>query len=319
MKQFALCTLMSLLAILACHLLMHPLWKDRRRFVRPHPHAQLQHAGALNATPSDAPTNCSTPQDVWVTPHWAGRTGNNLWQAASSFGIAHARCQRWCLQNLKYSLLDDAVLFTVAAPECPPDIHFEDDLEGPSHNYKFVPSLMSAQGKGHSRVGEYLQSVKYFRNSGIPFVLRHREWAEGWIQAQGINTAIHVRRAEYAGGVRAPASYYDKALQTLARRAPGELLRFIILTDDPDWVRQQPVFQGMPVAQGNSPAHDLALIAACKHIILSLGTFGLWGAYMKKSQEVGFVIYWLVSFQISHPDFEAEGTWLPHWIPIAAS
>ena len=221
--------------------------------------------------------------------------------------------------NLKHTLLDDAVLFTVAAPECPRDIHFEDDLEGPSHNYKFVPSLMSAQGKGHSRVGEYLQSVKYFRNSGIPFVLRHREWAEGWIQAQGINTAIHVRRAEYAGGVRAPASYYDKALQTLARRAPGELLRFIILTDDPDWVRQQPVFQGMPVAQGNSPAHDLALIAACKHIILSLGTFGLWGAYMKKSQEVGFVIYWLVSFQISNPDFEAEGTWLPHWIPIAAS
>jgi len=291
------------------------------------PNASLDVPPALapNASmPDDAPnatgqiqsntTKCVT-QDIWITPYWAGMTGNNLWQAASSFGIAHSRCQRWCLQNLPNSLLDDAVVFTVPAPECPPDIVFEDDLEG-QYNYKFVPSLMSAEGKGHCRVGVYLQSIKYFERSGIPFVLRHQTWANSWVQAHGINTAIHVRKAEYAGGVRAPASYYDKSLRALVQRTPGEKLSFLILTDDPDWVSQQSVFRGMRVASGNSPAQDMALIAACKHIIMSLGTFGLWGAYMKT--QPGFVIYWLVPFQVNHPDFDAEGTWLPDWIPLSS-
>ena len=112
------------------------------------------------------PTN-----DVWVTASWNGRLGNNMWQAASSYGIARARNAKWCLPE---GGISEAVHFKVAAPLCPTDVTFADESEG-RHNVRFVPSLMDGSGKGHTRVLSYLQSLKYFEPYGIPFVLKDDE------------------------------------------------------------------------------------------------------------------------------------------------
>ena len=251
------------------------------------------------------PTN-----DVWVTTSWNGRLGNNMWQAASSYGIARARNAKWCLPEGRIS---EAVHFKVPAPLCPTDVTFADETEG-RHNVRFVPSLMDGSGKGHTRVLSYLQSLKYFEPYGIPFVLKDDEWAQKWIAGHGVNVAIHVRAPEY--GARAPASYFVRAIQLLRDLTRGEPLAFVVTTDDRAWVEQQPVFNGMLVASGHTPGQDMAINANCRHLIMSLGTFGLWAGYLRKNTD-GFVIYWIVSFHLSDPNFDPEGTWPAAWKPIA--
>jgi hypothetical protein len=36
----------------------------------------------------------------------------------------------------------------------------------------------------------------------------------------------------------------------------------------------------MDIAEGQSAAHDLAILAACRDVIFGVGTFAWWGAYI---------------------------------------
>lgn len=44
----------------------------------------------------------------------------------------------------------------------------------------------------------------------------------------------------------------------------GEELRFVVTTDDLDWVRSKRVFDGMIISQGHTPSQDMAINAACR-------------------------------------------------------
>ena len=113
----------------------------------------------------------------------------------------------------------------------------------------------------------------------------------------------------------------------------------MVTTDDADWVRSKRVFDGMVLSQGLSPAEDMSinaacrcpapvlderpvLTAACRHMIMSLGTFGWWGAFL--NGQAGFIIYWIVpfnwdaAFENNAAGHNSSQFYLPAWIPKAA-
>ena len=52
---------------------------------------------------------------------------------------------------------------------------------------------------------------------------------------------------------------------------PGEELRFVVTTDDGAWVKSKGVFSGMLISEGNTPAQDMSINAACRFYARSLG------------------------------------------------
>ena len=94
---------------------------------------------------------------------------------------------------------------------------------------------------------------------------------------------IHVSRTDQHRGKDPDVGYFTTALARL-KNILGESFTAVVCTDDVQWVRQQSVFDGMYVRDGSlsdSAGADMAILAACKHMIMSMGAFGWWASYMR--------------------------------------
>ena len=126
------------------------------------------------------------------------------------------------------------------------------------------------------------------------------------------NVGIHVRRSDFGDNFR--VSYFEKALANL-KLWESEALSCVVVTDDPGWVRSQPFFDGMALSEGQTPGKDMSILAACKHVVMSVGTFGWWGAYLKSVP--GTVQYYIPRWIALHPEmYSVEQHYLPEWVGI---
>ena len=139
---------------------------------------------------------------------------------------------------------------------------------------------------------------------------------------------MHVRRGDYVHivpnqwkGVIADARYLAKAMERMRGRYPDSV--FVVASDDVTWCRHNiNVSRGDVyfVADGipwGSPGQDLAVLAACNHTIMTLGTFGFWSAYLAG----GDVIYLTKNFLPNSRFlnfFQYEAAYLPNWEGIPA-
>jgi galactoside 2-L-fucosyltransferase 1/2 len=106
------------------------------------------------------------------------------------------------------------------------------------------------------------------------------------------NTAPVSARCAFRQYSIAPADYFDKAMTYFRNRYAN--LCFLVIAElvDMSWIQAQPVFHGKDVfvnLEVHSAALDLSIIAACKHVIMSTGTFGWWAAFLSG----GDVTYYL--------------------------
>ena len=114
--------------------------------------------------------------------------------------------------------------------------------------------------------------------------------------------------------------YYYQAIETLCLLFPHQTQRFVVATDDKAWVHGQLMFRGMHVVSNAvNPSFDMAVIAACQHKIISVGTFGWWGAFMSDmgTNETSAVIYHLPQVEEIWKDgFHNEDYFPQHWTPL---
>ena len=274
--------------------------------------------------------------DRWVALITSFRFGNVLWELASSHGIARERKARWCVMDgdgwlSEYSKYID---WRVDAPErCPgfsfilPFFHYlalfeevtdagDGDFAAYSRNYALSPSpRIVANG--------FLQSFKYFdKTIPIPFRLVSESLAKAWVAERNITAAIHVRRGdkltEFANIVPS-LDYYYRAVATLGYLFPNQTQRFVVSTDDEARVRVNPFFRDMYVVSSANPSFDMAVIAACQHKIISIGTFGWWGAFLNDNgtNHTSAVIYPLPQVEEVWKDrFHNDDYFPPHWTPL---
>ena len=214
-----------------------------------------------------------------VSVRLTGGLGTQLFQAASSFGIALSRRAAWCVTNLNGSVLLQNVQFQVQPVQC--QTHSVPHLDENGQSLRFQQHMMDSAGGVH--VGDYLQSYRYFALSGLPFQLRADAFGKEWVKTRNVLVGIHVSRTDQHRGKDPDVGYFTTALARL-KNILGESFTAVVCTDDVQWVRQQSVFDGMYVRDGSlsdSAGADMAILAACKHMIMSMGAFGWWASYMR--------------------------------------
>ncbi len=91
----------------------------------------------------------------------------------------------------------------------------------------------------------------------------------------------------------------------------GPDLKFFVTSEDKTWLDEQPFLKGMVRSPFDNPAIDMAVLASCKHLITTIGTFGWWSGYFNE----GTVLY---KPQPLRPSMQKdEDFFLPHWIPVS--
>uniref|UniRef100_A0A8C9MBZ8 L-Fucosyltransferase n=1 Tax=Panthera tigris altaica TaxID=74533 RepID=A0A8C9MBZ8_PANTA len=97
---------------------------------------------------------------------------------------------------------------------------------------------------------------------------------------------------------------------------------FVVTSNGMAWCRENiDASRGDVVFAGNglqgSPAKDFALLTQCNHSVITVGTFGIWAAYLAG----GDTIY-LANFTLPHSPFrwifKPQAAFLPEWMGIAA-
>jgi galactoside 2-L-fucosyltransferase 1/2 len=271
-------------------------------------------------------------EDRWVAMLPMNQFGNQLWMLASTHGIAKARRARWCVVPSEHFAKH---LAWVVQPEpCPfllwnlPLLNWaftESKFEtvGDEAGFaRYTDAYVSAPGPRILAHG-HMQSYKYFDGAApVPFRLRAARPARMWVRAHRVTAAIHVRRGDKLwdlGNVVPPVAYYELAIATLRRLRPADRLGFVVLSDDPAWVRAQAAFAGMRVLSSDDASFDMAVMSHCRHKILSIGTFGWWGAFLGDAghNRTATVLYPIPQMEGRLASgFSNEDYFPPHWTSV---
>jgi len=249
-----------------------------------------------------------------------GRLGNQLFQAASSYGISVSRgASAWCIKDLDNSILQQSVVFNVQPVKCQQqDAEAEVYISEDKKNMEFQSDFMNASlSHNNVLVGDYLQSFRYFLSSGLPFQLKTQKFGEEWVKKHNVTVGIHVRRTDLIAdkglnGKDLSMQYFKVALDKLRQATPNLNIVAVVCTDDGHWVLNQPVFDNMIIRYGTDPVEDMAILAACQNFIMSIGTFGWWSGYLNPHINKNIVYYATpYTAQSKYSDH-----FPPDWIPV---
>lgn len=222
-----------------------------------------------------------------------GRLGNQLWEIASTIGIAHAHGE-----EPRFPTWDYQQYFSIPGEFFVP----AGDLVGrPATD--FVPHM-------DPRAKAYLQDfnlfsdiadtiLEYFQPSTEALNVLEEEWDKHFATLEEPLVSVHVRRGD---NVTHPSGYHPLRSLDYYRRAlelrPGTVVCF---SDDPAWCREHLAeavgrdiavfFEGVArpreyadrAAYENAPVLDwidLQLMSACDHHVLSNSTYAWWGAFL---------------------------------------
>ena len=274
------------------------------------------------------------PYEPTTTDRWVGvvtryQLGNVLWQLASSHGVARRRNARWCVIDGDgwYSQYKAYLEWPHGPPEtCPGWNLVMPPLLRYSQLFEFVPYDGCAVYTNEFLQAPFprilmtgcLQAYRHFLDGPLPFQLTAKSRALGWVAEHNVTAAIHVRRGDKLtafANIVPPLHYYYLAVAMLQRRHPREQQRFVVCTDDPAWVSGHPFFKDMLLLNSQDPSFDMAVISACKHKIISIGTFGWWGAFLGEPDST--VIYPLPQVEdVWKTRFHNEDYFPQPWISI---
>lgn len=197
------------------------------------------------------------------------------------------------------------------------------------------PDVMKRSGDVY--LEGYFQSERYFES--IPSLLR-REFSlresfsrtiEGLARdieiGPGTPVSLHVRRGDYVSNSRNAAildictpDYYSRAVDHLASIVSD--MRLVIFSDDIEWVlsnipesRSALYLSSCLSDSGQTllPSQEMALMASCRHHIISNSTFSWWGAYLNPRAEKLVVA---PSRWTNGSEFDHKNILPPDWIRL---
>jgi galactoside 2-L-fucosyltransferase 1/2 len=253
-------------------------------------------------------------QDVYVGVRLRGGLGNNLFQLASIIGIAERNKATPC-----YTGTNKAVDFVETRITKCPGGHFATQKE---RGYaRFTPFDI----RQSTKISEYLQSYKYFADMP-PFVVKPsmRTFAQTYIRSHSnakTNVGIHVRRGDHLkyGYLRFPSSqYFENAMEYFRNKYQD--VQFFVASNDIAWCQKNPLFRDAHIISGaHSGVEDMAILANCDHVIVSLGTFGWWSGMLSG----GEVVYNADEFDMQHDINKGKVVktdyYPPEWIQLSAA
>lgn len=211
-----------------------------------------------------------------------GRLGNQLFQIASTIGIATAAGQGYTFPAWEYSQFFEKPLPTGGRLEC---------WELAENSFTYQPANIQP-GEDYD-VDGWRQSERYWEHCTdlVRETFRFHPPFEQMIKTAFKQAlcrpaiAISVRRGDFVGNpnyAQIPVKYY---LLSLFEEIPNwQDYNIIVFSDDLSYCRVQ--FEGLPnVYYGEGAAIDqLCLMSLCEHFIIGNSTFSWWGAWLGEKQ-----------------------------------
>ena len=255
-----------------------------------------------------------------------GQLGNQMFQYAALKGIAAKHNYKTIIPNHN-ELIVDALgnklrieLFDAFDIPCYPmdigTIPHDRNLQEP--HYHFSQELLDNCPDNVSLVG-YFQSEKYFKH--IEDDIRKlfapkKEAKEAYEEVKELfddPVAVHIRRGDF---LRNSVHHHNLSMQyyETALRAFGQERQIIIFSDDTDWCKQQPLFEGdrFLVCEAGGPYTDLYLMSKCSDYIIANSTFSWWGAWLSHNEDK-LVIYPDRWFAPNNIDKSTADLFPPKW------
>ena len=231
-----------------------------------------------------------------------GRTGNQMFELASLFGIAFTYdflpviSSRTILR--KY--FDLPKLFLYKSTTLHNSLIYECRTWAKVCNFSSITNIE----KGNVTLKGYFQSWKYFNNISdlikilFKFKSTHIENAKRYLSSISIQNfhrvCMHIRTGDITseksiskGFVIPNFTFLEKAKQFYLKRF--QRVQFIFVCNDKEWCKQH--LHNVIISNFTNPGDDLALLSICDHVVVTLGTFGWWGAWLSGGTTVYFDRY----------------------------
>ena len=96
---------------------------------------------------------------------------------------------------------------------------------------------------------------------------------------------------------------------------------YVVCTDDEEWAKENTKTLSktslvvLSPLHALNPAYDLCLLAMCNHTVMTVGTFGWWGAWLAAGDVVYYKNYPEPSSTLAR-HFKRSDYYLPQWIPL---
>ena len=221
--------------------------------------------------------------------------GNNIFQFASTFGIAMSKNMTFIVNRNSYLnyVFKLNVNFTNDYSVCKTFKVAKEKLSG-----TYDEKLLSYNSSQDIRIGHYLQSWKYFDqfrkeireqlifqdpiqdyvNKHIDLILYER----GISSRKNITlVGVHVRRGDklrYTDVNVASQEYLHNAVHYF-RKKYGKVL-FIVASNGMEWTKKNmPKDIIVKYIQGTTET-DLAMLSSCDHVITTIGTYSWWSGWL---------------------------------------
>lgn len=230
-----------------------------------------------------------------------GRLGNQLFLLASGAGIAQHNNAKLCYSGKFIGMQ----LFDLFVPKCEVVTTGWHEISERGFGRFDMPKISS-----NSILLGYRQSYKYFENINISKVFRikseYEKNAKSFFEHScfGCTTVgIHVRRGDHLKYqyLRITDNKYFVQAMSYMRKTYQNVM-FYVASDDIEWCKKQTAFKGSDVVfLKGSFENDFSVLVACQNMILSLGTFGWWSAFLKDKTQNSDIIYQYDQFIMTHP------------------
>lgn len=266
--------------------------------------------------------------NFFVKMQLSGRMGNHLFKIASVVGIAKHYNAEACYEDsfLGHNLLD------VHVSQCKKTKTPVKQIHEVGHAIFDMPDWPNYTNSHDLLLGiyDYRQSFKYFQHLDINQVFSIKLHLQtkslqkmSSICKKCIKIGIHVRRTDMLtpnSHIFSPSmDYFQSAIEFMQQRHQNVM--FYVASDDIVWCREKFGFLKNIVFLHGSKEDDFLALTSCDHMILSVGTFGWWVAFLGSHQRGGDIVYFTNEFKMHHVINEGhvkhEDYYPPSWIGLS--
>jgi galactoside 2-L-fucosyltransferase 1/2 len=286
--------------------------------------------------------NCGNKNTI-VYKELVGRIGNQMFQYASSLGIAYKKYGKACIITdkdlISYDELrkekEDLINVCKGPFKICNSININSDLltvvpETGYAKYNIKPFMIPGNIEIETDLDQgFLQSYKYFKDIE-PIIRKKFKFKKSienktnkfLISIKDNNKkfiGVHVRRGDQLGLEILnfpPVSYFDKSRNYFKDIFNGNV-KFVVVTNDRNWCKYNLEDKDTHIVTHTKNAiEDLSILSECDGVIMSIGTFSWWGAWLSN----GPVIYYKNEFNMKNSVnknvVKKSDYYLKSWIPM---
>ena len=200
-----------------------------------------------------------------------------------------------------------------------------------------MENVTGIKGYNHVMLSGYMQSWKYFHfirddirslftfsedvyeqsMTAIANALAGYSWK---LETLPWLIGIHVRRGDLLsdnqrkhGHEPASEEYLLRTVLHFQKCYPNSL--FVVVSNDMPYCRRVFVESSFLFMEHNNEAVDMAILSLMDHVILTVGTYGWWGAYLSDAKEVYYYKHWPRAGSDMLKGLNPEDYFLPWWTP----